>query len=178
MNTATITPVQLSELSADGKPVVLDVRTPVEFAEVHVRLAQSVPLDGFSPGALVASGQAKRDQPTYLLCKSGERSAQAAGRLLAAGFTAPVVVAGGTDAWIAAGLPVVRGDIHVISLERQVRIAAGSLVLSGVLLGQFLHIGFIWISGFVGASLVFAGLTGICGMGLLLSRMPWNQRVS
>jgi rhodanese-related sulfurtransferase len=85
------------------------------------------------------------------------------------------VVAGGTQAWIAAGLPVVRGASHVMSLERQVRIAAGSLVLLGVLLGQFVHIGFIWISGFVGASLVFAGISGICGMGLLLARMPWNQ---
>lgn len=178
VNTATIAPVELSKLFATGKPVVLDVRTPVEFAEVHVQQALNVPLDKFSPETLVSSGEAKREQTTYLLCKSGERSAQAAGKLLAAGFTAPVVVAGGTDAWIAAGLPVVRGAVHAMSLERQVRIAAGSLVLVGVLLGQFLNTGFIWISGFVGASLVFAGLTGICGMGLILAKMPWNRRVS
>ena len=163
---------------AAGKPVVLDVRTPVEFAEVHVPQALSVPLDGFSPNALVASGAAKREQATYVLCGTGERAAQAAEKLAAAGFTAPIVVAGGTKAWIAAGLPVVRGAVHVMSLERQVRVAAGSLVLVGVLLGQFLNTGFIWISGFVGASLVFAGITGICGMGLILAKMPWNQRVS
>jgi len=178
VSTATIDPVELSKLIATGKPVVLDVRTPVEFAEVHVQQALNVPLDKFSPQALVDSGQAVPDQPTYLLCGSGERAAQAAQKLAAAGFAAPIVVAGGTKAWIAAGLPVVRGIVHVIPLERQVRIAAGSLVLLGVLLGQFLNMGFIWIAGFVGASLVFAGVTGICGMGLLLTRAPWNQRVS
>ena len=178
MNATTITPVELSRLFADGKPVVLDVRTPVEFAEVHVQQARNVPLDKLNPDALVASGEGKREQTIYLLCKTGERSTQAAGKLVAAGFTAPVVVEGGTDAWIASGLPVVRGVVHAMSLERQVRIAAGSLVLLGVLLGQFLNTGFVWISGFVGASLVFAGITGICGMGLILARMPWNQRVS
>ena len=178
MSGQTITPVQLSGLIATGKPVVLDVRTPVEFAEVHVQQARSVPLDKFSVNDLAASGEAKREQPVYLLCASGERAALAAGKLAVAGFTAPIVVAGGTNAWIAAGLPVVRGTSHVISLERQVRIAAGSLVVLGVVLGQFLNTGFIWISGFVGASLVFAGITGICGMGLILAKMPWNQAAS
>jgi len=178
MSTATITPVELSRLVANGKPVVLDVRSPVEFAEVHVAQAQSTPLDKFSPEALAASGAIQRDQPVYLLCGTGERAAMAAEKLVSAGFAAPIVVAGGTKAWIADGLPVVRGTVHVISLERQVRIAAGSLVLLGALLGQFLHPGYLWIAAFVGASLVFAGITGICGMGLILARMPWNQRVS
>ena len=178
MSTATITPVELSKIVAVGKPVVLDVRTPAEFSEVHVQQARNVPLDKFAPEALVRSGELNRDQPVYLLCGTGERAAQAAQRLVAAGFAAPIVVAGGTKAWIAEALPVVRGAVHVMGLERQVRIAAGSLVLVGVLLGQFLNPGFVWISAFVGASLVFAGITGICGMGLILARMPWNQRVS
>ena len=178
MSAATIEPVELSKLLETGKPVVLDVRTPVEYAEVHMQGALNVPLEKLEPDALSDAGSAKRDQPVYLLCLSGERSAQAARRLGSAGFSEPIVVAGGMRAWIAAGLPVVRGTSHVIGLERQVRIAAGSLVLLGVLLGQFVHVGFIWIAGFVGASLVFAGVTGICGMGLLLARMPWNQVVS
>jgi rhodanese-related sulfurtransferase len=87
-----------------------------------------------------------------------------------------VVVEGGTEAWIAAGLPVDRGTVTAISLERQVRIAAGALVLLGVLLGWLVHPAFFGLSGFVGAGLVFAGITDFCGMGLLLARMPWNNR--
>jgi rhodanese-related sulfurtransferase len=71
---------------------------------------------------------------------------------------------------------VTRGAATVISLERQVRIAAGSLVLIGVLLAYFVHPGFIALSAFVGAGLVFAGVTDWCGMGLLLAKLPWNQK--
>ena len=85
-----------------------------------------------------------------------------------------VNVEGGTLACVEAGLPVVRGK-KAISLERQVRIAAGSLVLLGVLLGWFVHPAFIGLSAFVGAGLVFAGITDTCGMGMMLARMPWNQ---
>jgi rhodanese-related sulfurtransferase len=86
------------------------------------------------------------------------------------------VVEGGTLAWIEAGLPVTRGTAKVISLERQVRIAAGALVLTGVLLGWFVHPPFFGLAGFVGAGLVFAGITDFCGMGLLLAKLPWNTR--
>ena len=83
-------------------------------------------------------------------------------------------VEGGTLAWEKAGLPVVRGR-EVISLERQVRIAAGLLVVLGVMLGWLVHPGFLALSAFVGAGLVFAGLTDTCGMGLMLAKMPWNR---
>ena len=69
-----------------------------------------------------------------------------------------------------------RGTVKVISLERQVRIAAGALVLTGVLLAHFVNYNFIWLSGFVGAELVFAGITDFCGMGMLTAKMPWNKR--
>lgn len=77
-------------------------------------------------------------------------------------------------AWEAAGLPVVRGK-KAISLERQVRIAAGLLVLLGAILGFFVNPSFIGISAFVGAGLVFAGITDTCGMAMMLAKMPWNQ---
>jgi hypothetical protein len=77
-------------------------------------------------------------------------------------------------ACVEVGLPVVRGK-KTISLERQVRIAAGLLVLIGSLLGWLVHPVFIGLSAFVGAGLVFAGVTDTCGMGLMLARMPWNQ---
>ncbi len=168
----TITPVELqSLLAAQPGAAVLDVRTPVEFGEVHVPAARNRPLDQLQPGTL----NLPKDQPVYLLCRSGQRATKAAGELARAGFTDPVVVTGGTLAWIAANLPVTRGTSKVISLERQVRIAAGSLVVIGVVLATFVHPHFIWLSGFVGGGLVFAGITDFCGMGLLLARLPWNR---
>ena len=86
-----------------------------------------------------------------------------------------VVVEGGTTAWAAAGLPCESTGGRVISLERQVRIAAGALVLVGVLLGWFVHPYFVWLSAFVGGGLIFAGITDTCAMGMLLAKMPWNQ---
>jgi rhodanese-related sulfurtransferase len=112
-----------------------------------------------------------------LLCRSGGRAQKAAEKFLREGFNESVVVTGGTQAWIDAGLPVERGTIKVMSLERQVRIVAGSLVFIGVVLGWFVHRGFFGLSAFVGAGLVFAGITDFCGMGLLLARMPWNKRL-
>jgi rhodanese-related sulfurtransferase len=174
----TITPVELQTLlAAEPNAPVLDVRTPVEFAEVHVPQARNVPLDGLNPTALAGSGQASKNRPVYLLCRSGQRAAKAAKRFASEGFAEPVVIEGGTLAWIEANLPVVRGKTGTISLERQVRIVAGSLVFIGVALGWFVHPGFFGLSAFVGAGLVFAGVTDFCGMGLLLAKLPWNTRV-
>jgi rhodanese-related sulfurtransferase len=171
----TITPAELqSILVADPAVTVIDVRTPVEFAEVHVPSAQSLPLDELKPDALALP----KDQPVYLLCRSGQRATKAAEKLAKAGFTQPIVVAGGTLAWIEANLPVTRSAVKVMSLERQVRIVAGGIIFTGVLLAHFVDGRFIWLSGFVGAGLVFAGITDFCGMGLLLARMPWNKRRS
>jgi rhodanese-related sulfurtransferase len=169
-----ISPIELQNLLAaqPGLPL-LDVRTPVEFAEIHVPQARNVPLDQLQPGTL----QLLKDQPVYLLCRSGQRAAKAAEKFAKAGFIQPVVVTGGTLAWIDANLPVIRGQSKVISLERQVRIAAGALVLTGVLLGWFVHRGFYGVAAFVGAGLVFAGVTDFCGMGLLLAKLPWNRKV-
>lgn len=173
----TIKPVELqSLLAAQPDLPVLDVRTPVEFAEVHVPQAKNVPLDQFDPKALLASGQLLKEQPVYLLCRSGARATKAAEKLAQQGLDNAVVVEGGTLAWIDAGLPVNRGKAKVISLERQVRIAAGSLVFIGVLLAIFVHPYFVALPGFVGAGLVFAGVTDYCGMGLLIAKLPWNAK--
>ena len=169
----TISPIELQNLLAaqPGLPL-LDVRTPMEFVEVHVPQARNVPLDELQPGAL----QFSKAQPVYLLCRSGQRAAKAAEKLAKAGFVQPVVITGGTLAWIDANLPVTRGQSKVISIERQVRIIAGSLVLIGVVLGWFVHRGFYGLAAFVGAGLVFAGVTDFCSMGLLLARLPWNRK--
>jgi rhodanese-related sulfurtransferase len=172
MNLTTISPKQLHDVVQAGQPVeLIDVRTPVEFREVHVSFARNVPLDQLD-GAAISAG--RNGQPLYVICRSGNRATQACQRLAAAGFTNVINVEGGTQAWDAAGLPVVRGQ-KAISLERQVRIAAGSIVLVASLLGLFVHPYWIGLAAFVGAGLVFAGITDTCGMGMLLARMPWNQ---
>jgi rhodanese-related sulfurtransferase len=176
MSHATLTPSELaSQLTATPGLTVLDVRTPGEFSEVHATPARNLPLPSVSAGSLVALGHTDLHAPVYLLCQSGRRASVAAQNLVNAGFTRPVVITGGTEAWIAAGLPVVRGQKTGVSLERQVRIAAGALVFTGVILSQFVHPNFVWLSGFVGAGLVFAGVTDFCGMGILLSKAPWNR---
>jgi rhodanese-related sulfurtransferase len=171
---ATISPKQLAELRQQGNSVdLIDVRTPVEFREIHVDCARNLPLDRLDPAAVISARDGSKGQPLYVICKSGGRGNMACEKLAAAGLLDVVNVEGGTAAWDAAGLPVVRGK-KAMSLERQVRIAAGSLVLTGVLLSLLIHPYLIGLSGFVGAGLVFAGITDTCGMGMLLARMPWN----
>ena len=174
---ATISPKQLLDLRRRGDAInLIDVRTPAEYGEVHVDFARNVPLDRLSPqdvAGLAGEG------PVYFVCKSGGRSQKACEKMLAAGIERVVSVEGGTAACEAAGLPVVRGR-KVMSLERQVRVAAGTLVAIGAALAAFgpdatwKAIG-TGLAGFVGCGLVFAGLTDTCGMAMLIARMPWNQ---
>jgi rhodanese-related sulfurtransferase len=175
METREISPARLAELCSGGQPLdLIDVRTPAEFREVHVAAARNVPLDRLDPAALLQARRGPADEPLYVVCQSGGRGRQACEKLRRAGFVNVVNVAGGTAACVAAGLPVVRGA-KTVSLERQVRIAAGSLVLLGSVLAWLVHPAFIGLSAFVGAGLVFAGVTDTCGMAMILARMPWNR---
>jgi len=169
-----ITPQELSQLRSSGRPIeLIDVRTPVEFREVHVDFARNVPLDRLDAAAIRADRNRLGDDPLYVICRSGARGRQACEKLAAVGLNV-VNVEGGTSAWDAAGLPVVRGQ-KAISLERQVRIAAGFLALLGAVLALTVHPYFAGLSAFIGAGLMFAGITDTCGMAMVLSRMPWNQ---
>lgn len=171
---AKISPRELHERTQKGEPVdLIDVRTPVEFEEVHVGFARNVPLDRLDAKALKADS-AGQSKPLYVICRSGSRAAKACDAIAAEGHREVVNVEGGTSAWEAAGLPVVRGR-KSMSLERQVRIAAGSIVFVGSALAFFVHPWLIAIPAFVGAGLVFAGVTDTCGMGMMIARMPWNQ---
>ncbi len=174
MAVSTIAPQQLSELQQAGRKLeLIDVRTPVEFREVHIPFARNVPLDRLN-AAEIAAGHNGAEQPLYVVCHSGSRGKQACEKLSSAGFTNVVNVEGGTQAWDQAGLPVARGK-KSMSLERQVRIAAGTLVLTGSVLGAFVSPYWIGLAAFVGAGLMFAGITDTCGMGMLLAKMPWNR---
>ncbi|MCS6978349.1 MAG: rhodanese-like domain-containing protein [Gemmatales bacterium] len=174
MSVKTIDVQELREKMLRGEKVeLLDVRTPAEFQEIHVPGANLVPLDRLDPKTFMA-GRNGSTEPLYILCRSGNRARKACEKFLAAGFDNVVCVEGGTLAWEKAGFPVNRGR-KVISLERQVRIAAGLLVVVSSLLGFFVHPYFIAIAAFVGAGLIFAGITDTCGMAMILARMPWNQ---
>ena len=174
MGATAITPQELAGLCRKGRKIdLIDVRTPVEYREVHLEIARNVPLDQLDAAALMQAGNGSANEPLYVICRSGSRGQQACEKFLGAGFPNVVNIEGGTMACVEAGLPVVRGQ-KAVSLERQVRIAAGSLVLAGVAL-SFIHPAFLGLSAFVGAGLVFSGITDTCGMGLILARMPWNQ---
>jgi len=161
--------------TATGDIEIIDVRTPVEFSQLHAEGARNVPLDKLDPEDVMSGRDHSNDRPVYVICLSGSRAAKACAAFEAAGFSNVVNVEGGTQAWEQAGLPVVRGTSKVISLERQVRIAAGALAFLGGVLALTVHPWFAGIPAFVGAGLVFAGVTNTCGMGMMLARMPWNQ---
>ncbi len=174
MNIPTITPEAIEELRRRGPVDLIDVRTPAEFRELHTEPARLIPLNALDPHAVMEARNGRRDEPLYMICRSGRRGRQACERFYAAGFANVINVEGGIQAWEQAGLPVVRGK-GSISLERQVRIAAGALVLLATALGAFVHPAFLGMAAFVGAGLVFAGATDTCGMGMLLTWMPWNR---
>jgi rhodanese-related sulfurtransferase len=165
-----ITVNALAKLQNEGIVNLIDVRTPAEYGAIHASGAVNIPLDKLEPGALAHCN----GDPVYFLCKSGKRAEKAIAKLNEAGFANMWMVEGGIDAWHAAKLPVNKGR-KAIGLEQQVRIVAGSMVLIGVstvLAGQSLGLA---LAGFVGAGLVFAGITDTCGMAMLLAKMPWNQ---
>jgi len=175
MSIPAITPADLAELCKTSRKIdLIDVRTPMEYREAHVEIARNVPLDTLDPAAEMKARAGSETAPIYVICRSGSRGRQACEKFRAAGFTNVVNVEGGTLACIECGLSVIRGK-RMVSLERQVRIAAGLLVLLGCLLGWLVHPAFVALAAFVGAGLVFAGVTDTCGMGLLLARMPWNR---
>ena len=175
MSITVISSAKFAELCKEGKKIdLIDVRTPVEYREVHLEIARNVPLDQLDVATLMHARNNPAHEPLYVICRSGSRGQQACEKFLKAGYSNVVNIEGGTMACVESGLPVIRGK-KMVSLERQVRIAAGFLVLLGALLGWFVHPSFVFLSAFVGAGLIFAGVTGTCSMGILLAKMPWNR---
>jgi len=178
MNTTqTIPPVirpgELEALLFDRPDIrLLDVRTPGEHQSAHLHGAYNVPLDTLSEHG--PEIQAHVEQPVVLICQSGQRARKAEEALRSAGMPNLHVLEGGVNGWIAAGKPVVRG-VERISLERQVRIAAGALAGIGGLLALAVNPLFAAVPAFVGSGLVFAGVTDTCAMGMLLARLPYNR---
>lgn len=154
-----------------GRAVLVDIREPDEFARRHIKGAQSQPLSAWERAHLAIDPGAD----VIFTCRSGMRTAGACDRLAARVSGDAFVLDGGLDAWTRAGLPVIADAKAPLEIMRQVQIAAGSLVLLGVLLGLFVAPGWLGLAAFVGAGLTFAGVTGFCGMARLLMLMPWNR---
>ena len=156
--------------------VLIDVRSPAEYAEIHADGAVLLPLDKLESKEVRRLCGDKIDKPVFLICKSGQRAVSAQKLLKDVGFTLPYCIEGGTVAWEQAGLPVVRGTVKVMAMERQVRIAAGLLVVLGLLFNHYVHSAGLVLAGIIGCGLIFSGVTDTCTMGVLLMKMPWNQR--
>ena len=171
----TITPEDAARLLREGGATLVDVREADEHARERIPGARNLPLSRLEEAELAVH----QGKPVLFHCRSGARTAGNADRLAAkAGLCEAYVVEGGLDAWKRAGLPVAEDRRQPIELMRQVQIAAGSMVVLGVLLGAFVTPGFYLLSGFVGAGLVFAGVTGTCGLARVLRMMPWNRRAA
>lgn len=166
-----VPPDLLSDWLKSNDTVLVDVREDFEHAEERIAGAVSRPLSRFDPDRVRAEYAGKR---IIFHCRSGKRSSDAARRFSVGG--GPVMhLAGGIEGWKAAGLPVARPTKAGFPIMRQVQIVAGALVAAGVALGVTVSPLFLGLSAFVGCGLMFAGLTGWCGMAMLLARMPWNR---
>ncbi len=165
--------INVSDLQGNlsGVGQLVDVRSASEFSAGHIPGAVNIPMDQIE----ARLADLRPNVPLVLVCQAGKRARMTA-ELLAPCRREITVLEGGTSAWVQAGLPVVRSVKTRWSLERQVRLGAGLLVLVGVILGFTVSMNWIFLSAFVGLGLTFAGLTDICLMGELLGKMPWNGR--
>lgn len=176
MSISTISADGLGRLMTDGQTVqLIDVRTPAEFAGEHVAGAVSIPLDKLDPAEL-SSRRINSGGPIYVMCETGARSAMACRRLAAAGIDSVTNVEGGIVAWRRAGLSTNVGRKKVMPMERQVRLGAGLILLIGLVLAWTIHPYFLAIPAFVAVGLIVSGVTGFCGMAIVLGKMPWNTR--
>jgi rhodanese-related sulfurtransferase len=161
------------DLQSGKRVVLIDVRTPVEHAEMHIAGSVPMPLDRLDPAA-VKSVASDFDQ-CVLVCRSGKRAEQAFQKLQAAGCTGIVILEGGVNGWESAGLPLNRGEGRRLPLMRQVQLVIGLLTLTGAVLALTLDRNFALIPAVFGAGLMLAGITGWCGLAMIMAKMPWNK---
>jgi rhodanese-related sulfurtransferase len=170
MSLPHISPSRAKQLIAGGA-VLVDIREADEHARARIPGARHEPLSRLGPIDVDT-------QSIIFHCKSGGRTAANVDRLRAATDCEAYILDGGIDAWKAAGLPVIEDRKQPIEMMRQVQIVAGSLVVIGAALGTLVHPGFYALSAFVGAGLVFAGVSGTCMMARILALAPWNRRAA
>jgi rhodanese-related sulfurtransferase len=168
MSIPTISPAEAKRLLDQGATLI-DIRGRDEHARERIEGARNLPVESLT----TLEGD---NRIAIFHCRSGQRTAAHAAKLAEAASCEAYIVEGGIEAWKKAGLPVARDRSQPIELQRQVMIAAGSLVLLGLLLGRFVAPELYALPALVGAGLTFAGITGWCGMAKLLALMPWNRQ--
>ncbi len=171
----TLVPIDAQSLARKLKAreiTLIDIREADEYAREHVAGAVSLPLSRLEAGHVALRGET----PVAFTCRSGMRTNSNCDRLAAHVGEPAFMLQGGLEAWKKAGLSIETDRKAPIEIMRQVQITAGGIVVLGVLLAATVNPAFIWLSGFIGAGLVFAGASGWCGMAQLLGLMPWNRK--
>jgi len=167
----TITALELKKLLDKNEVLLVDVREPAEHRSECIYGACLIPLGEISIEKLPST-----KRPIVIHCRSGKRSADACARLLKVSPSLDVAsLEGGIVAWSQAGFNVKKSGSAILPLDRQTQLTIGFIAFSGTILGTFINPGFYILPGFIGAGLMFAGLTGWCGMAKLLAKMPWNR---
>lgn len=168
----TVDSHELTErLDSGAPPRLLDVRTPAEFETAHIPGSYNVPLDLLREHRLEIMQHL--DEDVVLVCRSGQRAAQAEETLRTAGLGNVHILDGGIIDWEAKGFAVKRGRSKW-DLERQVRLVAGSIVLTSIL-GSIAAPKLRWVAGAIGGGLTLAALSNTCAMGMLLAKLPYNR---
>lgn len=169
----TIDPKTAKAWLSKDEAIIIDVREPGEYAAMHIAGAKLIPLNTINSDQLPEL----KGKKLIIHCHLGRRSESACEKLL---FRNPDLdvynLDGGISAWDRAGFAVEKSKQTFLSIERQVQITIGSVVLIGVILGYWVYPGFLFLSAFFGAGLLFAGITGSCRLAILMSKMPWNQK--
>jgi len=172
MTPESVSPQEAKRLIDKGA-VLIDIRDPTEYQREHIPNARSLPLTDITAGKTV---EGTDKQPVIFHCLSGGRTAQNANVLLKAASPVPaLLMTGGINAWKSANLPTIEDKKQPLPVMRQVQIVAGTLILIGIILGYTTDSRLFLLSGVVGAGLLFAGVSGLCGMANLLLKMPWNR---
>ncbi len=161
------------DIQSGRRVALIDVRTPVEHDEMHIAGSVLMPLDRLDPAAAKAASSGAEN--CVLICHGGKRAEQAFQKLQAAGCENLTVLEGGVSAWKSAGLPLEHSSRRHLPLMRQVQLIIGVLALTGSILALTVNKNFAIIPALLGAGLTMAGVTGWCGLAILLSKMPWNQ---
>ena len=161
------------DLKSGKRVALIDVRTPVEHAEMHIAGSVLMPLDRLDPAAVKSASDGAEN--CVLICHGGKRAEQAFQKLQAAGCENLSILEGGVSAWESAGLPLERSAGRHLPLMRQVQLVIGVLALTGSILALTVNKNFAIIPAFLGAGLTMAGSTGWCGLAIVLSKMPWNK---
>lgn len=177
METSRISAQEFKLLNDKELVTIVDVRTPIEVSGEHITGSLFLPVQELTPEKFnqLISTLPNSNKPIYLLCQRGIRADMAVKKLKEVEKVHLIVIEGGLNELKAKGQVTAVGVSNVISLERQVRIASGAFILFGMLLGVTVHSYFYAIPTFMGMGLVFSGITNLCGLGLVIARMPWNQ---